>query len=202
VTLPARDLWPHLVRAVSWQSILVGGFVALALAGRGFDAPLKQTLAAAALALGASFAFDDPAAATLASSPSPLWWRRATRLALTVPLAAVIWLAVVFVARLSPGATGSANLEATTLLAIVLCSAAVSVGRRGDGVGSVAAAPTLLAFLATAMALPARWALYPVGDRPGVWAVVLAAAVVAMFVACRDPAAPRLLAPSTAEVTC
>ena len=75
----AGQLWPHLLRAVRWQPIVAGAALAGAL-GR-FASHADATMLALLMALGASFVLDDPAAVTLASSPSTLWWRRRVCLA-------------------------------------------------------------------------------------------------------------------------
>src|SRR5439155_3182122 len=96
------QLWPHLVRSVRWQPIVAGAALAGA-AGR-FESHVDVTTLALLVALGASFVLDDPAAVTLASSPSTLWWRRRVCLAVVLALVALLWLAVIVVAEL-PAAT-------------------------------------------------------------------------------------------------
>lgn len=94
---------------------------------------------------------------TLASSPAPLWWRRALHLVLVLPLAAVLWLVALGVADLRAG-TPSAHLEVGALVAVVLAASAAAARHRGDGLGGTAGAPCLMALLAVATLLPSRWA--------------------------------------------
>jgi hypothetical protein len=73
------------------------------LVGRlpGVAPEVKQTLVTVLIALGTTSVLDDPASSLVASSPSPLWWRRAVRLGLAAPLTSGLWWAVTSVA--SPG---------------------------------------------------------------------------------------------------
>src|SRR5439155_27342006 len=80
----AGQLWSHLARSVRWQPIVAGAALAGAV-GR-FASHADATMLALLAALGASFVLDDPAAVTLASSPSTLWWRRRVCLAFVLPL--------------------------------------------------------------------------------------------------------------------
>jgi hypothetical protein len=183
----SRDVCRHVLRAVRWQAVVVGGVLALAV-GRGTtSAPVA--LLGTLVAAGSCFVFDDPAARTLASSPTSLWRRRLLAMGLVLPLTAVVWTAVVY-----PFAHGSArrlppleaNLEAATLVAVVLAMAGFAARRSEDGVGSVTAAPALLAFVLVVGMLPDSWAFYPVGAHQGRWPVLLVFASLGIPAASRD----------------
>lgn len=185
---PPHAVWPHLLRAVMWKPVLFGGTVAIGLAYDGFQGP-EQTLAAGAVAIGCSFALDDPATTTVANSPAPLWWRRILHLVLVLPLAAVLWLVATGVAGIPAGGTPSAHLEVGAMVAVVLAASAAAARQRGDGLGGTAGAPCLMALLAVAALLPSRWALYPVTGHELRWGVLVAVASGVLMGATRDPAA-------------
>ena len=188
--LPGPDHLRHLVRAVAWQPVLAGGAVAMTLASDGFRSGVEQTLAAVAVAAGYAFVLDDRASVTVATSPAPLWWRRAVRIALVLPIVVVMWLIVVIVdAASAPGVAVTADvLEVATFVVVGLAAAAVASRHSGDGLGGAAAGPVLLAMVAVSLLLPPRWHLYPVVAHQWRWVLLLAAALVTLPVASRDPA--------------
>ena len=184
----AGQLWPHLVRSVRWPPVVAGAALAGAV-GR-FESHVDVTTLALLVGLGASFVLDDPAAVTLASSPSTLWWRRRVCLAFVLPLVALLWLAVVIVAEL-PAATAlnAVALELAAMVAIVLAVAAFAVRRSSDGSGGAAAGPALLGCVIIARVLPGRLAFFPVQVHERLWVVTLVVACVGLLVSSRDPAA-------------
>lgn len=188
LSLPPRAVWPHLFRAVMWKPVLLGGAVAISLAYDGFNGP-EQTLAAGAMAIGCSFALDDPATTTIANSPAPLWWRRTLHLVLVLPLAAVLWLVALGVAGVPAGGAPSAYLEVGAMVAVVLAASAAAARQRGDGLGGTAGAPCLMALTAAATLLPPRWALFPVTGHELRWWLLVAVASGVLMGASRDPAA-------------
>lgn len=188
LALPPGAVWPHLLRAVMWKPVLVGGAVAIGLAHDGFKGP-EQTLAAGAMAIGCSFALDDPATTTIANSPAPLWWRRTLHLVLVLPLAAVLWLVALGVAGIPSGGAPSAYLEVGAMVAVVLAASAAAARQRGDGLGGTAGAPCLMALTAAATLLPSRWALFPVIGHELRWWLLVAVASGILMGASRDPAA-------------
>lgn len=201
--LPGPDHLRHLVRAVAWQPVLAGGAVAVALAYDGFRSGTEQTLAAAALAAGYGFVIDDGAWLTVATSPAPLWWRRAVRIALVLPLVVVMWMIVVIV-EVAGGAGAPVTagvLEVVALVVVALAAAAVAARHSGDGLGGAAAGPVLLAMVAISVVLPPRWDLYPVVAHQWRWVLLLAAALLTLLVASRDPGSRRPLHRLTAS-TC
>jgi hypothetical protein len=147
------------------------------------------TTLAVLVALGVCFVLDDPAAVTLACSPSTLWRRRGMRLVLVLPLTALLWAIVVVVAEL-PTATRHASeaLELATVVAVALAAAAAAARRNGDGMGGTAAGPLLLGVVFVARVLPGRWAFFPVPGHERRWLVALVVACGALLLASRDPA--------------
>ncbi len=203
--LPA--LLRPLVSAVRWQPSI--GAIALAgllLALKADDlndggtALMVLRGVAALLALSAAFLLDDTAANTLAASPTSLAWRRSHRLAILAVLVGAPWtLAVLAVqSRGTDLPVAGLTLELVTLLAVGLATGA-SITRWTDvPEPGVLAAPLTVGTLLTASRLPERWALLvPPGPSWGPaherWALLLAAAVLALLWCNRDPARPRML---------
>lgn len=156
------------------------------------------------LAAGAAFALDDPAAATLAASPTALRVRRAHRL---VPVGAA-WGLLWALAVVTTAGAGMAvplaipTVEAGAMLALALAVAAVAAPHVPEGRGGVVAGPALtLATVGVLMAqyLHPRWAtlfaLSPGGpewDAARIrWIVLLATALVTLAVTSLDPARGR-----------
>jgi hypothetical protein len=169
--------------------------------------PLR--MAALLLCLGAVFLLDDPAAVTVASVPSSLRYRRSLRVLLVSPIVAAAWigqLVYVFVHTtnlLHRDTEGllpvwGLTLEMVAMMMTGLAIAAVAARWVPEGLGGVAAGPTLLVLLGAAMFLPGRWSLF-VGsaDDPQWfashirWAVVAVLATLLLHYASRDPAAGR-----------
>lgn len=176
-TVPAQ--FSYLRRAVPWQPIVVAAAAAVLLALT--DAP--PAIAIAVAAAGLSYVLDDPAAAILDATPASRPRRRVLRLGLTLPLAVVLWLAVVLpLWSLRPGAppTGPAHLALATLVAVVLAGSAVG--------GGVAGGPLALAVALAATALPAPWAMPVAVGQSRNWLIVLALATAGLVVLSRDPA--------------
>lgn len=189
LNLPGTDHLRHLVRAVVWQPVVLGGAAAMVLAYDGFRTGTEQTLAAASVALGCAFMLDDPARVTVSGSPAPLWWRQSVRIMLVLPLAGLLWLAAMQMAGLPREALASGALEVATMVAVTFAAAAFAVRHSGDGLGGAAAGPMLLAMVVCSLVLPPRWAVHPVVAHQGRWVLFLGGAVLALIVASRDPAA-------------
>lgn len=202
--LPA--LLRPLLSAVRWQpSIGAIALAALLLAlkaddlGAGGTALMLLRGVAALLALGAAFLLDDPAANTVAGSPTSLAWRRSHRLALLAMLVGTPWtLAVLAVqSRGTDVPIAGLTLELATLLAVGLAAGAIITRWTDAPEPGVFAAPLTVGILLTAFRLPEQCALFvprgplwgPAHER---WALVLAAAVLAFLQCTRDPAHPRL----------
>lgn len=188
-SLLGPDHLRHLVRAVVWQPVVLGGTLAMVLAYDGFRTGTEQTLAAASIAVGCAFVLDDPAWVTVSTSPAPLWWRRCIRIAFALPLAGVLWLAAVQLAGLPRGDIGPGVLEVATMIGVTLAAGAVAMRRSGDGLGGSAAGPMLLVLVVGSLVLPTRWAVHPVVAHQWRWVLLLGIALLALVVAGRDPAA-------------
>ena len=191
--------WPSL-RTAAWVAVLPVG--ALGLGVLTLDGPvvLELRLAAVALAAGAAFVLDDPAAETIAASPTPLLFRNLLRAALALPSVAVLWVLLLLYADAAPA--WALTLELAAMLAATLAIAALAAPLVPDGRGGIAAAPALLVLLgAAALALPDGFTLFAAGpfdvrwdashER---WASILVAAVLAFVYASLDPGRARLLA--------
>jgi hypothetical protein len=192
-----RDVWPHLLRAMHWQPIVVAAAVAAAFARLGKPSPeVRVTLVAVTLAIGLSFVLDDAAATTLAPSPTTLGRRRAVRVAIAVSLTAATWVPLLHQLSSSTHMSthpGPASLELATLTAVALAIAAIACGPDGNRPGGAAAPPLLLALLVVAVGLPARFAFFPVGAHERRWALAGLLALATLLGASRDRAAPALL---------
>lgn len=184
------------VRASDWPAALAGSLLAIGVdhfAGL-ISPPLGMELAAVVLALGVSFALDDPAALTLAATPAPLGLRQMIRAACALPLVAAAWIAILLSSRGVD--SGTLTLVLAGFLASAFAIAAVGV-RFGES-GGLVAAPALLALGAAVFLLPERISLLPVEGPQGNerafaarWALVLALMAVIGKAASRDPGARR-----------
>lgn len=171
---------------------------AISVAAAGRDSFGGALVAASLLAgAGAGYAADDPAAATLGASPTPLLLRRAARAALViVPLLLGWGTALVVAARYERGAVDVRSvvteLVATAAVSAAIASrastsVAVSAGF-GAGVGALLSMVTL-------SSLGYRWTALPVLGGGGAthdrwWWIAAACLAVALW-SSRDPAALR-----------
>jgi hypothetical protein len=192
-------------RAISWGPLVGGSVTALALvmwlrvrdAGTaGLIGGLR--LGAVLLAAGAAFALDDPAATTLASSPTPLSARRLLRLALAVGACVAAWTAMLRIAG-GPARLAGAGLsvEAAGMLALALAAASVAAHCVPNGLGGLAGGPTLVSFLLAAMVVQQYWPQWGLLAFPGTpaweaaqvrWLVVAGAGGTLVALAGLDPA--------------
>jgi hypothetical protein len=161
------------------------------------SAALGLEFAAIALALGVSFAYDDPAAVSVAASPTPLALRHAVRAACVLPLAAAVWLVLLLHTRADD--RGVLTLVLAGLVGWALAIAAVGT-RVGDS-GGLIAAPSLLALAACAFLLPGRVSLFPAEAQSSEgkafvvrWVLVLGLAACTWVAASLDPASGHVLA--------
>jgi len=173
---------PYLRRAVRWHPIIG----AAAVAGLLTRTDTPPVLVVAVVAMGLSYVLDDPAAVILDATPAGRARRRIPCLALTLALAAALWLGVVqplWSLRSSSPAAGPADLAVATLAAVVLAAAVVG--------GGVAAAPVALAVGLVGSHLPAPWSLPVAPGQSRNWVIVLAVSVVLVITGSRDPAVRR-----------
>jgi len=198
------------LRAVPWISVAAGALLGLILVAvpaslvelepRGWATVLR--LAAVAGAVGAAFLLDDPADRTTVVMPTPRLLRRAVRVALLLPLLALWWAAALLALRALAGAAqvDGLPLAGLTVEAVALLAAAIAIAALagGTGDGGVTGAVGVLAGALLACLPPRPYALVlepadPAWDGVhGMWALVIAAALIAFAVAGRDPGAQRL----------
>lgn len=198
-------------RAISWGPLAGGSVIALAVvvwlrvrgAGTvGLIGGLR--VGAVLLAAGAAFALDDPAATTLASSPTPLSTRRSLRLALALAACFAAWTTMLLVAG-GPARAAAAglSLEAAGMLAVALAAASVAAPRVANGLGGLAGGPTLVSFLLAAMVVQQHWPHWSLLAFPGTaaweaaqlrWLILACAGSTLVGLAARDPAR-RLVIP-------
>lgn len=183
------------VRLASWRALPAAGALAVAMVYF-FSAPtvIELRLAAIMLCLGAAFVLDDPAAQTLAASPTPLLVRRLLRTTLILAPLAALWMIVLWSA--GEHVMTALTLEFVTMLVVTLAASTVATPRIPDGRGGVAAAPTLLIVLSAALLLlPGAWTLFARDPADPAWqasharwALLLAIAVTTFLATSRDPA--------------
>ena len=187
------------VRATTWQPLAIAMVGGLALVATGSRASVvtRMAIAGAAVAAGTAFALDDPAAVTLAPSPTSRLARRLMRVG-TVVLATGLWWATVAgvaASRVHPLPWRSLTVQLAVFVAVALAvsATAASLGDRTDG-GVAGAVVVLGCYVATF--LPPRWWLpFPASpNAPGAPArhvAILAVATTVLVVASRDPASRR-----------
>ncbi len=170
-------LFRRLVPAVPWVVWApTAGLVfvlALVISDLRSDFPSRNLYLRAALlvlALGFSFAIDDPASVTTESTPSPLWKRRVYRLLLflapwIVLVAIVLWSGTIggVEPKLTPGPSwvselpiGRLLLEGAAMAAVGLAIAAVIAFRKEDEPGKYASL-ALLGLYVVSWATPEQW---------------------------------------------
>jgi hypothetical protein len=158
-------LAPATLRAGQWLPVLPAGALALLaiqLAGGTPQAGLLALRSAAvALALGAAFILDDPAAELLGGSPTPLWVRRIPRIGVVLPLLGLLWAAVLGRSRFAAIPVGDLTLELAGMLTVTLALAACAGRYTGDGMGGRAGGPGLLVLV------PLAWQARMWAGMPG-----------------------------------
>lgn len=174
----ARLLALPSLRTMRWPALLGVGAAAAGLLTLPGPSGVLLLLAAAVLAAGVGFVFDDPAEATVASVPTSLLARRLLRVALALPLVVGLWVLLVWY--------GGADASQPTLVLAALAALAAAVGARFGGVAGAAVPPALLV---CAFALPERIGLLGAGSATTTrWLVLLGVGIAAFCAACRDPA--------------
>lgn len=156
---------------------------------------LQLRLATVCAAAGSVFLLDDPAKPTTLVVPGRLWKTTALRVGLAVVVTAAWWAAAVAIvlAGAADGVADQLRLGGTTLEAATILAVALLIGLIGSrlserGVGSAAAAPTVLVTLLGVALLPRGAALFvavadprwsAVHDR---WAALLVVACVGLAI--------------------
>jgi hypothetical protein len=146
-------------------------------------------LAMIALAAGAGFAFDDPAASTIVASPTDLVRRRALRAGLALAAWSLGWVLVLAVAATAAGRlpVGALTVEAAGWLVASLAMAAAF--------GGVATGAAVVGFAVAVHHLPARLSLRTVDDGwssvHARWALVVIVGVLLAVGASLDPGRSR-----------
>lgn len=208
-----RELWVPLARSTRWAPLAASAVVAWVVVHLMAKDPYAVTgeritaarVGALVIALGAAFVLDDPTQSTTAHLPTSLLLRRVGRIALSLPVVALAWLAVCFLATRTSGEpepfpAGDLRVEMASLTALALAISAAAARFVTEGLGGIAGGPILLGLVAVSFFLPQELWLFP-GEAsdarwPGaheVWRVVLGGAVAALVLASRDPGRGRLL---------
>jgi hypothetical protein len=204
----ARLLIAPTARAMAWAPMMIASGIALAVVGNDlrrttdpFLATMSLRNAALALAAGAAFVLDDPAAPTIESVPPSAMFRRAVRVGLLVCSVAPVWAALVIASAMrAPGVPVAAlTLETAATVSFVVTVAAVMI-KSGRLVVGALVVPMVLVFRMAGERLPDRWTLF--GGFPGSdlwieahqhWVWFLALSLVTLAASTLDPARRRRL---------
>ncbi len=123
--------WALHVRSTPTVPTIVGGLLAnlaiIARVGNGHDLAEIYALAFVASTAGLGFALDDPAAETVAASPTSLAHRRIRRVGITGTITVIAWLMIAVVVALSDNQrfpTFDVIIEVAALAAISLATSA------------------------------------------------------------------------------
>lgn len=184
-------------RVMTWRPMAAASAVAVALAAISTPAqvPLRLSIAGACIAASAAYVIDDPGAATVASSPTYLFARRAVRTVAAVAGAGVGWIAALLVSslRVDAIAVWPATLEVATLLVVALAVSAITA-TVGDGTdGAIAGVvATMMCFGSTFLPGPSWLPFPPDPAAPGATGrllLILTVAAAVLALASRDPVA-------------
>jgi hypothetical protein len=160
---------------------------------------LALRIAAILIALGSAFVLDDPTEETTGHFPTPRWLRRAVRVGLVAPVAALTWALLIPLAMrgsvdTNPFPTGALTLELATLVIGALAISAASARFVPEGMGGVAAGPILLGLVVAGHYFPSQLAVFLLDPQTprwhaahDVWRVLLLIAVAALLFVSRDP---------------
>ena len=189
-----------LIRSTGIVPAALGGLVGLVAiitqVSRGGSVTETYALALVTSTAGLGFALDDPAAETVAASPTSLGRRRAIRVLIAATITIGVWFliaAVVVTSSTHHFPTSDIVIEIAALAAIGLATGA-SVQRRTDSPGGPTAALVVLvgpAFMSAVAfgdvsVMPSLVPGQPLRER-WVWLTVIA--LIALIRASRDPAA-------------
>ena len=172
---------------------MVAGMIFVQVGSRG-AITWRVTIGGVGVAAATAFLLDDPAAETLAASPTPLSVRRAQRVGIAAMAAALWWTGAVAVVATrvdgAPLAGPALQLCALVAVAVAVSAAATTMGDRSGG-GIAGAAFSVACFASTF--LPPRWWL-PFPPDPSAagaterWLATLACAIALLAWTSRDPA--------------
>jgi len=183
-------------RVVSWQPLaraMAAGIVFMLMGSRA-GVPLRLSIAAAAVAAASAFVFDDPAAVTVAASPTSLPVRRLQRVTVATLAVGLWWTAAISIATHRAGALPlqAPTLELGVFVAIALAVSAAATTMGDRTAGGIAGAVFTIASFATTFLPPWTWLPFPTDpDASGATLrllAILACAVTVLAWACRDPA--------------
>jgi len=195
-------------RAMAWAPAAIAAGIALAIVGNDlrrttdpFLATMSLRNAALALAAGAAFVLDDPAAPTIESLPPSAMFRRAVRVGLLVCSVLPVWTTLAIASSMrAPGVPVAAlTLETAATVAFVVTAAAVMI-KTGRLVVGALVVPMALVFRMIGERLPDRWTLF--GGFPGTnlwteahqhWGSFLVLSLAVLLVSTLDPARRRRL---------
>ena len=196
--------WRFTLRATRWAPWLLAATASLVLVLLHFDGPvaLPLQLSAFLLGAGAGFALDDPAAETLAPSPTSLQRRHGVRVVGVVTATALAALVLGSVARPSGvGETGALVAMAAGLQGLNLGVSAMAGRFSGWRHGGLVSSPVVLMLVIASSMLPPVWRPLPTGDIPGGWPAIWTRWTLACLCgflllahSCRDPARPAVFA--------
>lgn len=200
---PAEVVRLPVVLGVTWRTVptSVAGIAACAIAPAivvsargGHDFAGALTAASLIAGSGAGYAADDPAAATLASSPTTLATRRTLRGVLIALVLVMAWAVAVVLAARFGSSSPDVGFFTAELSAAGAVSAAVAFRAPTDAPISVGAAATAAALITIVViaALASRWPALPAlglgGHHHGRWWWVVLAATAGAAWSSRDPA--------------
>lgn len=186
-------------RVLKWRPLGQVMLAALAFVAIGSRAgvALRLSIASAAVAAASGFLLDDPAAVTLAASPTSLPLRRLQRVSVVAAAVGLWWAAVAVLATRIGGGfplRGRA-LELCVFVAVTLAASATASNLGDRTVGGIAGAACAAGCYAITFLPPRSWLPLPGHpDAPGATSrrlVVLAGAVAVLAWASRDPAHGR-----------
>lgn len=158
--------------AMPWLPPALAALIAVSVVvlRHGQSAAMPLQIVAIALASGAGSALEDPAAATLAGSPTSTLRRRGRRLAIALPPSGLLMVALLaWQGTAGPEEALAIVAMFAGLLGLSLGIAGVATRRSPRGVVGAFVPLTLLVLLILSTVVSPRWRPLPMGDVPGGW---------------------------------
>jgi len=188
---------PALVALVVAGAVVIGQHETFNAVG---SAMVTLRVTAVLLALGAVFALDDAAAVTVASVPTPLWWRRMLRYAVVAVFVLPMWTVVLAYAQSRHPDLPWPRLTLEFAVLVTLGLAVAGAAARWFDVTDpgMSAALTVLGFTLVTANLPPRFAFYATPESaqwaPSVlrWSLVLVVVLTVLMSTAGDPARTSL----------